>query len=111
MGSRVVCVVTSIAVVIAAAPASPQVRARPVPPGFVRLPDSAGRFTVDVPTRDWQTVSGLGMSLLTIIQKSGEALVAIEQTPLPVALGPDEMSDLFVELETDATRARNRDAT
>lgn len=79
---------------------------------FVPVRDAAGRFTIDVPARDWLTVSSDGVSALaTFVQKNGEAWVVVERTTLNTPLASEDITDLFADLEKDHLLAQQPKAT
>lgn len=91
---------------IGVTPASPQDAPRASKPGFQLLSDANHLFSLEYPKKDWQPLSGLGQMLLTLAQRNGEAIVAVEHVRLNVALAPDEISELLAQLEADAVRDR-----
>jgi hypothetical protein len=93
-------------IAIGVAPASPQDALRASKPGFQLLSDANQLFSLEYPKKDWQALSGLGRMLLTLAQRNGEAIVAVEHVRLNVALAPDEISELLAQLEADAVKDR-----
>lgn len=77
-------------------------------PRMAPFKDPAGRFTVDVPSRDWLRVPGAGTTLLTLTEDDVEAAVVLEMVPLDVALAPEDVTTLFAELEARAVRSREK---
>jgi hypothetical protein len=96
-----------VLIAIGATQAFPQEAVHRSKPGFQLLSDTSQLFSLEYPKKDWQPFSGVGPTLLTLAQKNGEAVVAVEHTRLNLALAPDEISDLLAQLEADAARERN----
>lgn len=70
-----------------------------------------GRFVVQFPRRDWRIVPGGGSVVVTLAQTKGEAAVVIEHTSLNAPLAPEDITDLFAEIEMDELKKRNPGAT
>jgi hypothetical protein len=64
-------------------------------------------FQVEWPRRDWLALPGGGSLLLAFASKKGDAVVLIEQVALRQALDPNDLTDLFAQLETEAIKARH----
>ncbi len=69
-----------------------------------------GKFTIDVPKREWQTVPGVGSVIVVFTQAKSEASVALEHTTLKQALAPEEITQLFVDLEVQHIKERDAEA-
>ncbi len=95
---------------ISVTPAAPQDAFHASKPGFQLFSDANQLFSLEYPKRDWQPLSGLGPMLLTLAQRNGEAVVAVEHVRLHVSLAPDEISELLAQLEADVVRDRNSKA-
>lgn len=81
---------------------------------FQALQDPQGRFSLEYPRRDWQLVPGGGTVravVFSIAQREGEAVVVVEHDRLNIALQPEEITDLFAQLEADHLKERNESAT
>jgi hypothetical protein len=63
--------------------------------------DAAGRFNLEYPRRDWLLLTGDGAVLLVAAHNRGEAWVILERVRMNTALAPDEVTDLFADLETE----------
>jgi hypothetical protein len=63
--------------------------------------------TVQYPEKDWNQLPGAGTVLVTFAQKNGEAAVVIDRTKLPTPLAPEDITDLFMELETELVKERD----
>lgn len=68
------------------------------------------RFTLEYPTRDWQVLPGGGSVVLTLAQKNNEATVVIDYMRMGVELRPDEIAELFANLEAQHVAERQPDA-
>lgn len=77
-------------------------------PRMASFKDPAGRFTVDVPSRDWLRVPGAGATLMTLTEEDVEAAVVLEMVPLEVPLAPEDVTTLFAELEARGVRTREK---
>jgi len=97
-----------------AAPAAPQGPPQAADPWFVRTtrgsfqtlrgPDA--RFSMEYPSKDWLVVPSGGAAAVILAQKKGDAAVVVERAPLRQELAPEEITDLFAQLETDVVRER-----
>jgi hypothetical protein len=78
---------------------------------YLAFKDPAGQFSLEYP-KDWQVLPGAGDVIATFAQKNGEAALVIERSRLSVALkNPEEVTDLFIQIETDALKERQPKAT
>jgi hypothetical protein len=68
-------------------------------------------FTVDYPKKDWQTLVGVGSSVVVLFHKSREAAIAIERTKVRVALAVNEINDQTANLEIEDWQVRRPMAT
>jgi hypothetical protein len=68
------------------------------------------RIRFEFPKKDWQLVSGGTISIVAVTQKSGQAAVVVEHTKLNAALAPDDITDLFAQLEADQIKQQQPDA-
>ena len=68
-------------------------------------------FTVDYPKKDWQTLVGVGSSVVVLFHKSREAAIAIERTKVRVALAVNEINDQTANLEIEDWQVRRPLAT
>jgi hypothetical protein len=91
----------------AAQPAQPGAAAvRPGPAsGDQRLVVPSG-FTVDYPKKDWQTLVGVGSSVVVLFHRSREAAVAIERTKVSVPLAINEINEQTAKLEVEDWQVR-----
>ena len=69
------------------------------------------RIRFEFPKKDWQLVPGGILSIVSVTQKSGQAAVVIEHTKLNAALAPDDITDLFAQLEAEQIKQQQPDAT
>ena len=104
----VACAVAAL--VVSAAPMSGQGApwlARAAKPAlFQPLRAPRGGFTVEIPKKGWVAVAGGGPVALAVVQRDGEASIFVEHARLKQALAPEEITDLFAELEVDLLRQR-----
>lgn len=63
--------------------------------------DAGGRFSLEYPRRDWLLLTGNGAVLLVATHNRGEAWVILERVRMATSLAPDEVTDLFADLETE----------
>lgn len=66
--------------------------------------DAAGRFSLEYPRRDWLLLTGDGAVLLVATHNRGEAWVILERVRMATSLAPDDVTDLFADLETENVR-------
>lgn len=69
------------------------------------------RIRFEFPKKDWQLVAGGTISIVSLTQKSGQAAVVVEHTKLNAALAPDDITDLFAQLEADQIKQQQPDAS
>ena len=74
--------------------------------------DPGGRFTVEFP-RDWrwQIVSGAAEPLVTFVQPRNLAAVVIEHFHMNQQLAPEDITDLFAQIEVDVLKENQPRAT
>jgi hypothetical protein len=68
-------------------------------------PMQLGRVTVDYPRKDWVTTPTARGTMLVMLHKSGEAWITLEHQTLQTALAPEDVTDLFAQLEADRLKA------
>ena len=90
-------------------PAAGAVRPGPAS-GDQRMTVSTG-FTVDYPKKDWNTLVGVGSSVVVLFHRSREAAVAIEKTKVRVPLAINEINDPTASLEIEDWQLRRPLAT
>ena len=78
---------------------------------FRPLKDPSGLFTMEIPRRDWSIVPGAGAVVTSVVNKKGDAAIVIEQASLKQALAPDDITDLFADLERELVLEREPKAT
>ena len=71
-------------------------------PGFLLFTDPGKRFSVEFP-RDWRwmIISGSGEPIATFMHPRNEAAVVVERFRLKQRLAPEDITDLFAEIEAD----------
>jgi len=74
-----------------------------------QVPNSQIRF--EWPRKDWQMVPGAGSVIVSLTEKKSEAAVVVERNRLNQALAPDDITDLFGQLEADVVKERQPPAT
>jgi hypothetical protein len=69
------------------------------------------RIRFEFPKKDWQLVPGGLASIVAVTQKAGQAAVIVEHTKLNATLAPDDITDLFAQLEADQIKQQQPDAS
>lgn len=79
---------------------------------FDLFKDPANRFTLEYP-RDWfwQLIPGVGDLLAAFTERRGEAALIIERFQLQQRVAPNEITDLFAQLELDALKQKQPKAS
>jgi hypothetical protein len=75
-----------------------------------RFEDPVHRLTVEYPN-DWRLLVGGEAALFTLVSKNGEALMMLERASLEVTLLPEDVAELFVDLELELAQALSPTAT
>ncbi len=97
---------------LASSPFAAQAPAAPSAAEFSRAPKLEvqpfagpnGRIKFEYPKKDWQIVPGGSSVIVSLAQKKGEAAVVVEQTRLNQRLEPDDITDLFAQLEGETVK-------
>ena len=76
-----------------------------------RLLVPAHHLSLEYPKKDWVVLPAGGSMLVSLAEKNGLALVQLEHETLRQPLGPEEITELFAEIEVDTIRQRHADAT
>lgn len=110
--------VTAAVLVTAAAALAAQAPPTPAPTEYGRAakldvqafdgPDK--RIHLEYPKKDWELVPGGIATIASLVQKKGEAAVVIEASRLNQPLSPDDITDLFGQLEGETVRDRQPSA-
>jgi hypothetical protein len=116
---RPACLACAIVLSAAAAAAQSSSRGAAADPWYARAtrPDfqvSRGAevaFQMEWPRRDWLSLPGGGSLLLAFASKKGDAVVLVEQVPLRQPLQPEDLTELFAQLETEAIKERHPGAS
>lgn len=95
----------------ASAPGAPAWLARTTTSEFQPHKDPAGRISIDYPREDWRIVPGGSTTVASFTQNDGEATVVLEQTTLNQALGPNEVTEVFGEIEVETIKQRDPQAS
>jgi hypothetical protein len=69
------------------------------------------RIRFEFPKKDWQLVAGGTVSIVSVTQKAGQAAIVVEHTRLNAALAPDDITDLFAQLEAEQIKLQQPDAS
>jgi len=69
------------------------------------------RIRFEFPKKDWQLVAGGTVSIVSVTQKAGQAAIVVEHTRLNAALAPDDITDLFAQLEAEQIKQQQPDAS
>jgi hypothetical protein len=73
--------------------------------------EPGNRIRFEFPKKDWQLVSGGAIAIVSLAQKSGQAAVVVEHTKLLASLAPDDITDLFAQLEADNVKEQQPGVT
>lgn len=71
----------------------------------------ASRLSIDYPKKEWVVLPAGGSTLVRLAEKNGLALVELERVALRQPLRPEEVTELFAEIEADTIRRQYADAT
>jgi hypothetical protein len=69
------------------------------------------RIRFEFPKKDWQLVAGGTVAIVSVTQKAGQAAVVVEHTRLNAPLAPDDITDLFAQLEAEQIKQQQPDAS
>lgn len=98
-----------VAVVLYVFTLSAQVPAAPTPDELGRAPKldvqlflaPGNRIRFEFPKKDWQLVPGGAVAIVSLVQRAGQAAVVVEHSKLNTALAPEDITDLFAQIEAD----------
>jgi len=77
--------------------------------GYLLFTDPGKRFSIEFPREwKWMIISGSGEPIATFIQPKSEAAVVVERFRLKQPLRPDDITDLFAEIEVDYLKENQR---
>ena len=62
---------------------------------------------LDLPKKDWMVLPSSGPLVLVMASRKGDAVVLVEQSTLRQALDPEDITDLFAQIEVDAIKERH----
>jgi hypothetical protein len=77
---------------------------------YVAFRDPSQQFVLEYP-KDWQVIGGAGDVVVSLAQKKNEAAVVVERFKMNTALAPQDVTDLFAQIETDVLKERQPKAT
>jgi hypothetical protein len=77
---------------------------------FTQLRVAGGQATLEYPRRDWDAAAPLGTTVAIAVEKDGRAWITLERTQMQTALAPEEVTDLFAQLESDRIKAADPEA-
>jgi hypothetical protein len=69
--------------------------------GAVPFQSVDGHATFEYPNKNWVATAGVGGNLGILVEKDAKAWMVLERTKLQMALAPDDVTDLFSQLEAD----------
>ena len=74
-------------------------------PGYLLFTDPGNRFSVEFP-KDWRwmIVAGSGEALVTFVEPKSAAAVVVERFRMKQPLAMDDITDVFVQIETDVLK-------
>ncbi len=87
-----------------AAPLTPTYYGRTSLVRFQPLWQSLECCALEYPAEDWNTVSGDQESLVALAPAAGDAMVVLKRARIDVPLTPEEITDVFAEIEMDLIR-------
>ncbi len=61
---------------------------------------------VDLPKKDWMVLPSSGSLVIAMASRKGDAVVLVERSALRQALEPEDITDLFAQIEVDAIKER-----
>ena len=74
-------------------------------PNYLLFTDPGRRFSVEFPKEwSWLMVSGSGEPLVTFIHPAKEAAVVVERFRMRQQLAPEEVTDLFAQIEAEVLK-------
>jgi hypothetical protein len=71
---------------------------------FTQLRVAGGQATLEYPRRDWDVAAPLGTTIAVIVEKDGHGWITLERSRMQTALAPEEVTDLFAQLEADRVK-------
>lgn len=80
-------------------------------PRMRKLTVASQAFSIDYPEKDWSLVPGGSVTLVAVAQKRFEAVLLVERTSLQVALGDEDIGDVFLAVEAEHIRETTPSAT
>lgn len=102
-GAAVVASIVGGMLVTAPLPAAAQVLA---PKDVQPYRNPVYNITFSYPRKDWLTMPAAGGNIALLMQRKGEASVALDYQVLRIALAPDEIDDTFKGIELEALTQR-----
>lgn len=90
----------------APAPGASAWLARTNKPEFVTLSDRALGVVIEYPKKDWQIIPGGLTTVVTFRQKKGESAVIVERTKMMQPLKPEEITEVFGQIEAEVIKER-----
>ncbi len=77
---------------------------------YTTFKDPGQQFTLDYP-KDWQAIGGAGDVVVSLAHKKNEAAIVVERFKMNTPLAPQDVTDLFAQIETDVLKERQPKAT
>jgi hypothetical protein len=71
---------------------------------FTQLRVAGGQAVLEYPRRDWDAAAPLGTTIAVVVEKDGHGWITLERTRMQTALAPEEVTDLFAQLEADRVK-------
>jgi hypothetical protein len=68
---------------------------------FTQLRVAGGQAVLEYPRRDWDVAAPLGTTIAALVEKDGRAWITLERSRMQTALTPEDVTDLFAQLEAD----------
>lgn len=74
--------------------------------------DPGGRFSIEFPKDwGWLIVAGSGEALVTMVQPKKEAAVVVEHVRMKQILNPEDITEVFAQIESDVLKENQPRAT
>ena len=80
--------------------------------GFLLFTDPEARFSVEFPKDwEWSIVAGSGEALVVFVQPKKEAAIVVEHSRMKQSLAPEDVTDVFAQIEGEVLKENQPRAT